>query len=80
MTTQETKNYLKLMTLDNVNEYLIKVIESIGSTRKVDISQGLILLRVNNMLYPNIIENNMSCTSCRIRVYNRMKAYYDSIK
>jgi hypothetical protein len=52
---------------------------SIGDSNYIDAAQTRDLFNLNNIIYPDLKEHGTGCSSCRIRVYNRLKAHWLSI-
>jgi hypothetical protein len=43
---------------------------------KIEADQTIRLYNFHNKLFPNSPEHNRSCSSCRFRVYNKVKDYW----
>jgi hypothetical protein len=48
----------------------------IGETNYSNSEQTTELFNLNNIIFPNLKEFGVSCSSCRSRVYNRLKEYW----
>lgn len=68
------KEQLKDLTDDNIQQKLGELISSIKSNY-ADNNQTELLFIYHNRLFPNQQEHTKSCSSCRERVYNRLKEY-----
>ncbi len=47
---------------------------------KIMAEQTRLLYRLNNHYYPDLKEHNMACSSCRERIYKRMKQHWEMNK
>jgi hypothetical protein len=66
----DTENFEKLKNL---------LMELEGKEKILD-AQTTLLFNLHNFFYPNKQEYGKSCASCRFRVYNRMKNFYEEQK
>lgn len=56
------------------------LIESIGTTNYTDAHQTNEMFNLNNLIFPNLKEFGKSCSTCRLRVYHRLKSYWETNK
>lgn len=56
-------------------ERLKELIEAIEKANYMDAGQTRELFNINNSLFPDLKEFGTGCSSCRTRVFNRLKTY-----
>lgn len=56
---------------------LNELMKELEGKDKIEAHQTNILYNLNNYFFPDLKEYNKSCGSCRERVYNRMKSYWE---
>jgi hypothetical protein len=73
-----TKQILELtkdLNDDNITERIQTLIDEIGTTNYTNSIQTGLMFIYHNRLYPNKMERTQSCSSCRLRVYNKLVEY-----
>lgn len=65
----------KDLSNDNIRERVQSLIDEIGTTNYTNSLQTGLMFIYHNRLYPEKMEHTQSCSSCRLRVYNKLVAY-----
>lgn len=60
-------------------EQLKTLLEELEGKNTINKEQTDRMFNLNNTIFPNIKEHGRTCTTCRSRVYNRLKNYYAAI-
>jgi hypothetical protein len=73
--TPQLLELTKDLTQDNITERIQALIDEIGTTNYTNSIQTGLMFIYHNKLYPNKMEHTQSCSSCRLRVYNKLCEY-----
>jgi hypothetical protein len=65
-----------IITMTETEKQLDELMRELEGKDKVADHQTRRMFNLNNIIYPDILEYTVSCGSCRGRVYNRLKKYW----
>lgn len=71
---------VKDLSDDNIYDKIKELLEEIGTTNYVNNNQSELMFYLHNYLKLWGREDNRSCGSCREKVYNRLKEWYNKNK
>ncbi len=74
---EEFKKFMAEVNEDNLREKVGEFISTVKNNYLTTLQTNILFNLHNNFLFPHIKELGKSCSSCRMRVWNRVKNWYD---
>jgi hypothetical protein len=66
--------------MKELNKDLKILLEELKGKDFIDAGQCSRMFKLNNLIFPELVEWTPSCGACRERVYNRLLKYAENIK